>query len=166
MTATTTPHRTHRTTLSSTLIRIVCVLLTSVSLGLALLGLGLTCTLLGHFDEGSAPCPNRLAVGAFGAAGALLAAGLLMCAVVCRGRRRRGKEVGLEDLPCEVEKGVGGMMKTTELSSGADGVTPKTDVSGGGGEDSFDLTQVSFYLFVCLLCGHWRTGYKVNPECS
>lgn len=147
---TTMTPRTHRSTLSPTLIRTVCITLTSVSLGCALLGLGLTCTLLGHFDHTSAPCPNRLVIGAFGAAGVLVAASLILCCVVCRGRRRLNKEVMLEDLPCgggvEV-KGEG----VKKLSSG-DVIPQKTEaLSSGGEEDSFDLTQVSFFFFLGIL---------------
>ncbi|KAG8193180.1 hypothetical protein JTE90_005531 [Oedothorax gibbosus] len=134
--------RTQQTTLSPTLVRIVCVTLTFVSLGCALLGLGLTC----FFFESSAPCPDRLTVGAFGVAGGLLGLSLILFVVVCRKKNRLNKETLLEDLPLGV---IGGAQYKKKMSGDAPPKLSSADLEeapqaiSNDGEEHFDMTQKS-----------------------
>ncbi|XP_055932152.1 uncharacterized protein LOC129962417 isoform X2 [Argiope bruennichi] len=91
--------RTKQTTLSPTLVRCLCVTISFVTTGFALLAFGLTCYFLRVYDESSAPFPHLLTVIAFGVSGGLLGLGLVLLLCVCKRRKRLTKEALLDELP-------------------------------------------------------------------
>ncbi|GFQ86192.1 uncharacterized protein TNCT_293421 [Trichonephila clavata] len=153
-----TKARTKQTTLSSTLVRCLCVTISFVTTGLALLAFGLTCFLLRVFD-GAAPCPHTLILTVFGVSGGLLGLGLVLLLCVCRRKKRLTKEALLDDLPEVCSEDVAQYRKKMSVSGDAsqeshgnvnredavekDLPPPLEEPLTNNGGDAFDLTQKS-----------------------
>ncbi|GFW52932.1 uncharacterized protein TNCV_2395111 [Trichonephila clavipes] len=151
-----TKARTKQTTLSSTLVRCLCVTISFVTTGLALLAFGLTCFLLRLFD-GAAPCPHTLILTVFGVSGGLLGLGLVLLLCVCRRKKRLTKEALLDDLPEVCSDDVAQYRKKMSIPGDAsqeshgkvngedvvekDLPPPLEDPLTNNGGDAFDLTQ-------------------------
>ncbi|GFU33631.1 uncharacterized protein NPIL_226251 [Nephila pilipes] len=151
--------RTKQTTLSSTLVRCLCVTISFVTTGFALLGFGLACFLLRVFDEGAAPCPHTLTVTAFGVSGGLLGLGLVLLLCVCRRKKKLTKEALLDDLPEVCSEDVAQYRKKMSIPGDVpqesrgkqngeeaeekDFPPPLEEPLTNNGGDVFDLTQKS-----------------------
>ncbi|GIY99239.1 uncharacterized protein CEXT_233681 [Caerostris extrusa] len=152
--------RTKQASLSSALVRCLCVTISFVTTGFALLGFGLTCFLLKVFDEEAAPCPHLLTVIVFGVSGGLLGLGLVLLLIVCKRKKRLTKETLLDELPeiCSSEDtaqyrkkasipGDGGM-ETHGVENGEErgekdsSPPPKEPLTNNEG-DTFELIQIS-----------------------
>ncbi|GBM46419.1 hypothetical protein AVEN_256392-1 [Araneus ventricosus] len=168
--------RTKQTTLSSTLVRCLCVTVSFVTTGFALLGFGLTCFLLRVFDEASAPCPHLLTVIAFGVSGGLLGLGLVLLLFVCKRRRRLTKEALLDELPevCSEDaaqyrkkmstSGEGAMephgVPNGEDAAGKELPPPPSEPLADNGGDAFEMTQKSADV------SHWIEQQKSTPQAT
>ncbi|XP_015928771.1 uncharacterized protein [Parasteatoda tepidariorum] len=91
--------RKQQSTVSSRLVRCICITATFVVTGCGLLGFGLTCVLLSVFDERAAPCPYSLTITVFSVAGGLFGLSLLSFVHLCTRRKRLKREALLDTLP-------------------------------------------------------------------
>ncbi|XP_055932151.1 uncharacterized protein LOC129962417 isoform X1 [Argiope bruennichi] len=168
--------RTKQTTLSPTLVRCLCVTISFVTTGFALLAFGLTCYFLRVYDESSAPFPHLLTVIAFGVSGGLLGLGLVLLLCVCKRRKRLTKEALLDELPevcsedaAQYRKKMStpgeGALESHGVPCGEDMAEkelppPPSEPLADSSEDAFEMTQKSADV------SHWIEQQKSTPPAT
>lgn len=134
--------RKQQTTISSTVVRCVCITACCVVTSCGLLGFGVTCFLIKLTDPSAAPCPFLDTIIVFGVAVLLFLFSFVSLLVLCV-RRNSGRKAQLEDLPvtCVVEE----QKKSGEENCTEGEVKKKDSVSPEEphcSEQNFKMTQV------------------------
>ncbi|XP_054706149.1 uncharacterized protein LOC129216031 [Uloborus diversus] len=157
------PPRKQQTTLSSTLVRCVCITASFIVTACGLLGLGVTCFVIRLSDPLAAPCPFHLTITVFAVAALLFSLSFILLLLLCRRRNRLRHGALLEDLPSLKNKeqelqsnGAGAVSEDKKDLEGA----PVTPTSQNSGDVSFAMTQKSADV------SHWIEQQKPPEEAT
>lgn len=146
--------RKQQATISSTVVKCICITASCIVTACGLLGLGVTCFVLRLTDPFLAPCPLIVTIVVFGAAGLLFFFSFIFLIVLCRRRNSMKRKARLDDLPVSVmeepKKNLEERCKEEENEK-RESVNSDEPHSGG---DNFEMTQVRMSIFFLLLVYH------------